>query len=120
MLCSFTGSGTVSYHDQDMARNQVPGNMASSFTLQTCSASAVDVKPLSSCTGLGTIQGHDPDLAQHQVPGDMASSIILATMAATAAGQGSPSGPLMTHASGYHSQPLSLKQLVEAVCDYFR
>lgn len=75
---------------------------------------------LSIACGVGTIQGHDPDLAQHQIPGDMTSAIITASMAATAAGQGPFDGPHITHGSSYNSSPLSIKQLIDYTCDYFR
>ena len=75
---------------------------------------------MAALSGVGTIQGHDPELAQHQIPGDMTSSIIIASMAATAAGQGPSKGPHITHGSGYNSSPLSIKQLIDYACDYFR
>ena len=65
--------------------------------------------------GIGT-----PDIPYTLVPGDVASSVIVASMAATAAGQGSQDSPNITQACTSCSNPLTLRQLTDSICQYFR
>ncbi|KAL0029274.1 hypothetical protein WJX79_006937 [Trebouxia sp. C0005] len=75
---------------------------------------------LSIACGIGTFQSRTPDIPYTLVPGDVASSVILASMASTAAGQGSQDGPNITQACTSCSNPLTLRQLTDSICHYFR
>ena len=70
--------------------------------------------------GIGTVQSRTPDIPYTLVPGDVASSVIVASMAATAAGQGSQDSPNITQACTSCSNPLTLRQLTDSICQYFR
>ena len=70
--------------------------------------------------GIGTFQSRTPDIPYTLVPGDVASSVIVASMASTAAGQGSQDSPNITQACTSCSNPLTLRQLTDSICHYFR
>ncbi len=70
--------------------------------------------------GIGTFQSRTPDIPYTLVPGDVASSVIVASMASTAAGQGSQDTPNITQACTSCSNPLTLRQLTDSICHYFR
>ncbi|KAL3162395.1 Fatty acyl-CoA reductase 2, variant 2 [Trebouxia sp. C0010 RCD-2024] len=75
---------------------------------------------LSIACGIGTFQSRTPNLPYTLVPGDVASSVIVASMAATAAGQGSQKGPNITQSCTSCSNPISLRQLTDHICEYYR
>lgn len=70
--------------------------------------------------GIGTFQSRTPDIPYTLIPGDVASSIIVASMAATAAGQGNQEGPNITQACTSCSNPITLRQLTDEICQYYR
>ena len=70
--------------------------------------------------GIGTCQSRTPDIPYTLVSGDVASSIIVASMAATAAGQGNQEGPNITQACTSCSNPITLRQLTDEICQYYR
>jgi len=70
--------------------------------------------------GIGTFQSRTPDIPYTLVPGDVASSVIVASMASTAAGQGCQDSPNITQACTSCSNPLTLRQLTDSICHYFR
>ena len=71
-------------------------------------------------SGIGTFQSRTPDIPYTLIPGDVASSIIVASMAATAAGQGNQEGPNITQACTSCSNPITLHQLTDEICHYYR
>ena len=75
---------------------------------------------VSASTGIGTFQSRTPDIPYTLIPGDIASSIIVASMAATAAGQGNQEGPNITQACTSCSNPITLRQLTDDICHYYR
>ena len=70
--------------------------------------------------GIGTFQSRTPNIPYTLIPGDVASSIILASMAATVAGQVSQDSPNITQACTSCSNPITLAEVVNETCQYFR
>ena len=70
--------------------------------------------------GIGTFQSRTPDIPYTLIPGDVASSVIVASMASTAAGQGSQDSPNITQSCTSCSNPITLRQLTDSICEYYR
>ena len=99
----------------------LPMQGSSQIVLHVACSSSQNAANAAICfTGIGTFQSRTPDIPYTLVPGDVASSIIVASMAATAAGQGNQEGPNITQACTSCSNPLTLRQLTDAICKYYR